>query len=201
MTICRIAASLLPVLIAGGACAAEPPSGLTFDTGVRRARRGAVEHAVARGFTLIEALITVAILGILAAIAAPSLYLGVVRNQIVESAPILDLAKRQVAAVWSGAGAMPATNAAAGLPPPAKMVGNYVKSVTVRDGVIDVVFGNNASNMLLDKVLTFRPAVVEDAPAVPVAWVCARAPVPANMTVYGEDRTDIPSSVRPVNCR
>jgi type IV pilus assembly protein PilA len=63
------------------------------------------------------------------------------------------------------------------------------------------VFGNTVSGMIADKVLTFRPAVVEDAPAVPIAWVCAGARVPANMAVHGEDHTDLPSSVRPVNCR
>jgi type IV pilus assembly protein PilA len=81
------------------------------------------------------------------------------------------------------------------------MVSNYVTSVTVSDGVIDIVFGNNASGMIAGKVLTIRPAVVEDAPIVPVAWVCAAAPVPPRMTVYGQDRTTAPASVLPVNCR
>ena len=150
---------------------------------------------------MMEVLVVLAIVGILAAIATPALYYGAVRTQVTDSAPLIDVAKKQVAAVWASGAGMPANNAAAGLPAPSKMVNNYVKSVTVSDGVIDVLFGNNASGMIAGRILTFRPAVVEDAPIVPVAWVCGRAPVPAGMTVRGTDRTDLPPTVMPVNCR
>ena len=139
-----------------------------------------VEQAVAarcnRGFSMIEAMVALAIVGILAALAAPWLYSGVVRDQVVESA-CADRRGQEEGGADSGqrAGAMPADNVEAGLPAPDKMVGNYVKSVTVRDGVIEVVFGNKASRLITDKVLTFRPAVVDDAPVVPVAWVCGLA--------------------------
>lgn len=150
---------------------------------------------------MVEILVAVAIVGILAALAVPSLYVGAVRAQVTEAAPVIDVAKKQVAAFWAGTGDLPANNAEAGLPAPDKMVNNYVKSVTVREGVIDVVFGNSASGMIADKVLTLRPAVVDDAPIVPVAWVCAFAAVPEKMTVRGQNRTDVPASVLPVNCR
>ena len=150
---------------------------------------------------MMEVLVALAIVGILAAIATPALFHGLVRTQITDSAPIIDVAKKQVAAAWAAGGDLPANNAEAGLPPPDKMVSNYVKSVTVQDGVIDVVFGNTASGMIADKVLTFRPAVVDDAPIVPVAWICGFGPVPAKMTVRGQNRTDIPVKVLPVNCR
>lgn len=150
---------------------------------------------------MLEILIAVAIVGVLATLAAPGLYLSHVRAQIVDSAPLVDVAKKQVAAHWAAGGDMPANNAEAGLPAPDKMVNNYVKSVTVSDGAIDIVFGNNASGMIADKILTIRPAVVEDAPIVPVAWVCAAAAVPPKMTVRGQDRTSAPANVLPVNCR
>jgi len=154
-----------------------------------------------RAFSMIEVLVALAIVGVLAALAVPGLYLSYARDQVVEAGSLVDVAKKGVSAAWSGAGTMPANNAEAGLPPPAKMVGNTVKSVTVSDGVIDVAFGNKAFGMLQDKVLTIRPAVVEDAPVVPIAWVCGNAPPPASMTVRGQNRTDVPESALPVNCR
>jgi len=148
-----------------------------------------------------EILIALAIVGILATLAMPGLYNGLVRDQVVESGPLIDTARKKVAAYWAGSGTMPATNHDAGLPAPDKLVGNYVRSIVVRDGVIDVEFGNKASGALAGKILSFRPAVVEDTPMVPVAWVCAGAASPSGMTVRGDDRTNVAPAVLPVNCR
>jgi len=164
-----------------------------------------MEQAVAtlrlRGFSLIEAMIAVVIVGVLATLAVPGLLSTRVRDQVVESAQLIDVAKKQVNAFWTANGTMPRNNDEAGLPIPEKMVANYVKSVTVTDGVIEVVFGNNASGAIANKRLILRPAVIDDTPAVPIAWVCGHAHVPANMTARGEDRTDLPSATLPVNCR
>jgi len=51
-------------------------------------------------------------------------------------------------------------------------------------------------------LLTLRPAVVEeDAPIVPVAWICGFASVPDKMTVKGANRTDVPKDYLPARCR
>ena len=71
----------------------------------------------------------------------------------------------------------------------------------VQDGAIQITFGNSASGVINGKILTLRPAVVEDAPIVPVAWVCGNANPPEKMTVKGENRTDIPVNYLPLNCR
>lgn len=155
----------------------------------------------ARGFSLMEVVIALAIVGIIAALAVPVLWMPAVRDQVVSVAPLIDLAKKAIAAQWAAAQSFPADNAAAGLPAPDKMVGNHVSSLTVRDGVIEVVFGNNAHPEIRGKRLAIRPAVVEDAPVVPVAWVCAYAGVPDKMTVRGENTTDIGQGLLPVNCR
>jgi hypothetical protein len=36
---------------------------------------------------------------------------------------------------------------------------------------------------------------------VPVAWICAKAPVPGGMTAVGTDHTDLPVGVLPYNCQ
>jgi len=73
-----------------------------------------------------------------------------------------------------------------------------VSSVAVQDGAINMTFGNRINSTLRGKVLTFRPAVVVDAPAVPIAWVCGNASVPDKMTVKGLNRTDVPASYHDV---
>lgn len=150
---------------------------------------------------MLEILVALAIVGIVAALALPGMFNGLVRDQIVESGPLIDTARKKVAAYWAGSGTLPDNNKEAGLPAADKLVGNYVRSIVVRDGVIDVEFGNNASGALQGKTLTFRPAVVEGTPMVPVAWVCAGANPPAGMTVKGDDRSNVPPALLPVNCR
>ncbi|WOB07422.1 pilin [Piscinibacter gummiphilus] len=156
--------------------------------------------AFRRGFTLIEVLVVMAILAILALMAVPSLQGKYIREHIVEGVTLAKLAKDNVAAVWATTKALPADNAAAGLPAPEKIVNNVVKSVTVEGGAIHIVFGNRANGALQGKTLTLRPAVVEDAPVVPVAWVCAFASAPDQMKLFGPNRTDIERRHLPVNC-
>src|SRR6185295_12958061 len=106
-----------------------------------------------------------------------------VRDQVVEALPLADIAKLPVALSWAAVQTFPADNAAAGLPAADKIVSNLVKSVQVQDGAIQVTFGNRANGLIKDKVLSLRPAVVDDAPVVPVAWVCGYAQGPDKMTV------------------
>ena len=68
-------------------------------------------------------------------------------------------------------------------------------------GAIHMTFGNRANSRIRGKILSLRPAVVEDAPVVPVAWICGYAPVPEKMTVKGVNKTDIPAGHLPVKCR
>jgi len=153
------------------------------------------------GFTLIEVLVAIAVVAILAVIALPSIQQPIVREQVVQAARWSEFAKARVAGVWLATAKMPPDNAAASLPAPDRIVSTLVSSVTIEAGALQIVFGNSANGALKGKTLTLRPAVVTDAPMVPVSWICARAPVPPNMTAQGTDRTDIPVQYLPLNCR
>jgi type IV pilus assembly protein PilA len=154
-----------------------------------------------RGFTLIELMVAVAVLAILAALALPSMQAPLVRQQVVDSSPLINVAKTAVANRWTATSTLPADNAEAALPAPDKMVGNYVSSVTIDGGAVHVVFGNQANGVIKGRTLSFRPAVVDGAPMVPIAWVCAQAATPDKMSAKGVNRTDVDVKYLPLNCR
>lgn len=154
-----------------------------------------------RGFSLLEMVVVMAVMGILAMMAIPSYMHQIVRRQIVDALPLADIAKKPVASAWALAQPFPPDNTAAGLPADDLVVSNYIKSVAVQDGAIQVTFGNSANGLLKGKKLSLRPAVVDDTPIVPVAWVCGYAKGPGKMTIKGENRTDIPEEYLPINCR
>lgn len=154
-----------------------------------------------RGFTLIEMLVVIAIIAILAMVALPNTQDKATRSQISEALPLADIAKAPIAALWASAHSFPLDNAAAGLPVADKIVNNFIRSVNIDNGAIHITFGNRANLLLKDKILTLRPAVIDDAPVVPVTWVCGYANAPDKMTVHGTNKTDIPANYLPLICR
>jgi type IV pilus assembly protein PilA len=146
-------------------------------------------------------MVVVGIVAILALMMLPSYHDRNIREQVAESLALTEIAKLPIGVAWATTQQLPANNAAAGLPPMEKIVSNYVRSVGVENGAIHVRFGNRAYSQIRDRVLTLRPAVVEDAPVVPVAWVCGFARVPDKMTVRSTNRTDVPVRYLPMRCR
>jgi type IV pilus assembly protein PilA len=153
------------------------------------------------GFTLVEMMVVLAVIAILALMAVPSFQDQIVRDQIHTALPLADVAKKPVAASWAEWQRLPANNLDAGLPTDDKIVSNHISSVLVHNGALHITFGNRANGVINGKVLTLRPAVVRDAPVVPVAWVCGYAEAPGKMTLIGENRTNIPARFLPFACR
>jgi type IV pilus assembly protein PilA len=166
-----------------------------------RRRTRASQGVGARGFTLLELLAVLGVIAILLLMAIPSYQHKIVREQVLEALPLADIAKTPIAAAWTWKHALPANNTAAGLPPSDKIVSNLVSALAIDQGAIHITFGNRAHAQIKGKILSLRPAVVSDAPIVPVAWICGYAPVPDKMTVEGENRTNVPAEYLPYKCR
>ncbi len=84
-----------------------------------------------QGFTLIELMIVVAIIGILAAIALPAYQDYTARAQMSEAMSLASGARTAVTEYWQSTGGWPADNATAGLSDSANITGSYVASVAV----------------------------------------------------------------------
>ena len=153
------------------------------------------------GFTWIELVLILAVIGILAAMAFPAMQDQALKKQVKEALALAVVAKGGVQAVWSAAGEMPNNNKQAGIPEPEKIIGSFVQEVHVHDGAITLTLGNQASKQLHGKRVSLRPAVVEDQKVVPISWLCHAFPAPAGMEVHGKDQTDVPPQWLPVECR
>lgn len=154
-----------------------------------------------RGFTLIELMVVVSIIGILASIALPSFQSYTIRAQITEALALAAEVKDDIRDVYKHTGRFPVDNRAAGLPLPQHLLGNYVEGIEVVNGSLHIRLGNKANKMIADKVLTLQPLIVAENPGSPMSWNCGNSVPPKGMTTVGENRTDVDRQFLPFACR
>lgn len=133
-----------------------------------------------KGFTLIELMIVVAIIGILAAIALPAYQDYTKRSHVSEGLSLAAGARTAVTEYYSSNGEWPTNNAAAGIASAASITGNAVTQVSVGTSVITVTFNTKVA----------PGATIElkgDASEGSVKWDCTGG--------------TLDSKYRPANCR
>jgi type IV pilus assembly protein PilA len=124
-----------------------------------------------QGFTLIELMIVVAIIGILAAIAIPAYQDYTIRAQVSEGLNLSGGAKAAVTEYFQDRGILPTNNLQAGIAVNTTIVGKYVSQVDVgAEGVISVTYGGVAHAILIGNHLEMLPDTTN---AGSVAWNCA----------------------------
>lgn len=122
-----------------------------------------------QGFTLIELMIVVAIIGILAAIAIPAYQDYTIRAQVSEGLNLSGGAKAAVTEYFQDRGTMPTDNTLAGLALAAEIQGKYVSQVNVASGTISVTYGNSAHAIITGAQLDLAP---DTSSAGSVQWTC-----------------------------
>jgi len=123
------------------------------------------------GFTLIELMIVVAIIGILAAIAIPAYQNYIIRAQISEGLTLSASAKTGIAEYFADHGVWPSNNAEAGVADQHDLIGKYTEHFAVNDNVIEIKYGYDANTAIFNQKVTLT--ALDNGGS--ISWLCASA--------------------------
>jgi type IV pilus assembly protein PilA len=124
---------------------------------------------IQKGFTLIELMIVVAIIGILAAIAIPAYQDYTIRSQVTEGLNLASAVKAGVAEAYAQTGVWPADIDAAGGDSAALPSGKYVSGIDVSNGTINITFGNDVNDTIDTNILSLQPRISSNND---IVWLC-----------------------------
>jgi len=166
--------------------------------------------AMQKGFTLIELMIVVAIIGILAAIAIPAYQDYTIRSQVTEGLNLAGAVKAAVAETYADRGAWPADNLEAGIVDDTGAAvtpsGKYVTGIQISNGTINITYGGQANQNIAAGILSLVPKTSANDD---VIWLCGyndgtnMNPAPGDPTSGASDAgtTDLAPKYVPASCR
>ena len=125
-------------------------------------------------------MIVVAIIGILAAIAIPAYQNYIIRTQVSEGLNLAGPAKNAIVEYVLSSGSYPSDNSTAGIAAAANYKGKYVASISVKDAVISIRYGNDANAKINGETVTLT--AVDNAGS--FSWICGSPGTIANSMTF-----------------